>query len=154
MRRALVVVDPTDSSRDLLREAGELAAGVGANLIVLSLLTEEAYERDREMLDTIAREERTDYPDESIADYADRAAAGLADDVLAGIDVEYDPRGVVLDGDDRGATVVRVAEEAGCDHVFLVGKRRSPTGKAVFGDTAQSVILNFGGRTTVAMADE
>jgi len=36
--------------------------------------------------------------------------------------------------------------------VFVRGRRRSPTGKAVFGDTAQAVILNFDGFVTVATA--
>jgi|AntRauTorcE11898_2_1112593.scaffolds.fasta_scaffold00239_13 nucleotide-binding universal stress UspA family protein len=154
MRRALVLVDPTDPNHELLREAGELAAGVGAPLIVLSLLTKEGYERDREVLETIAREERTSYSTESIDEYAQRTAASTAEETLAGIDVGYDTRGVVLAGGDRGSTVVQIAEETDCDHVFLVGKRRSPAGKAMFGDTAQSVILNFDGRTTVAMTDD
>lgn len=152
MERALAVIDPSEESHDLLREAGELAAGVDAALVVLAPLTEEAYERDLEVLETIADEEHTSFGADSMPEYAEQTAAAVADEVLDGLEVDYEPKGVVVDGD-RGTAIVRAAEEAGCDHVFLVGKRRSPTGKAVFGDATQSVILNFDGRTTVAMAD-
>jgi hypothetical protein len=33
--------------------------------------------------------------------------------------------------------------------VFLAGRKRSPTGKALFGDQTQAVILDFDGAVTV-----
>ena len=153
MHRALVVADSTGAGRDLVHEAGELAAGVDAELLVLATLSESGYERDREVLDRIAEAERTTYQADSIEDHAGKMARDIADTALASIDVEYETRGVVLDGRARGSVIVDEAETAECDHVFLAGVRRSPTGKAVFGDTTQSVVLNFSGRTTVAMAD-
>jgi len=35
--------------------------------------------------------------------------------------------------------------------VFLTGKKRSPTGKAVFGDRSQAIILNFDGPVTTLL---
>ena len=153
MHRALVVADSTEASRDLVHEAGELTAGVDAELVVLATLSEAGYERDREVLDTIAAAERTTYRTDSIREHAGSIAHDIAEEALAGLDVDYETRGVVLDGRDRGSAIVDEAESANCDHLFLAGIRRSPTGKAVFGDTTQSVILNFSGKTTVAMMD-
>lgn len=51
-----------------------------------------------------------------------------------------DVRGVV--GDDVGEAIVTVANEVDADRVFVGGRKRSPAGKAVFGSTAQHVLLN------------
>ncbi len=153
MQRALVVIDSTDQSRILLQQAGDLAAGVDAHLIVLSTLTKEEYKHYRDVLGIIAHEEHTSYKIKSIEDYADQIATKIANETLNSHDVEYEARGISLDGQDRGTTIVRIAEKLNCDHLFLTGIKRSPTGKAVFGDTTQSVILNFNGLTTV-MLDE
>ncbi|MFC6907201.1 universal stress protein [Halalkalicoccus tibetensis] len=45
--------------------------------------------------------------------------------------------------------ILTEANKRNCDHIFVTGEKRSPTGKAVFGDTAQSIILNFEGPVTV-----
>lgn len=55
----------------------------------------------------------------------------------SGIDVRH--RGAV---GDRAAEVVTFAEEEDADLVVVGGRRRSPTGKAVFGSTAQEILLD------------
>ncbi|WP_135363303.1 universal stress protein [Halosimplex halophilum] len=54
----------------------------------------------------------------------------------AGLDVSV--RGRV---GDVGEGVVALAEETGADLVFVGGRKRRPSGKAVFGSTAQTVLL-------------
>ncbi|GGN20308.1 universal stress protein [Halarchaeum nitratireducens] len=53
--------------------------------------------------------------------------------------VEYAIRGAI---GDPAEEIVRVAEAEGADRVFVGGRSRSPTGKAVFGSIAQSVLLS------------
>ena len=42
----------------------------------------------------------------------------------------------------RGEGIVEIAEEVDADRVVVGGRQRSPAGKAVFGSTAQTVMLN------------
>lgn len=42
-------------------------------------------------------------------------------------------------------TIIEIVEEHGYNYVFLSGRRRSPAGETIFGDTAQAVIPNFDG---------
>ena len=43
MERAIAVVEASDSAKDLVHEAGELAAGVDAELILVHVTTDEEY---------------------------------------------------------------------------------------------------------------
>lgn len=45
--------------------------------------------------------------------------------------------------------ILRFADEQNCEQIFVTGKKRSPSGKALFGDVAQSLILDFDGPVTV-----
>lgn len=156
MERALVVLSDTDAGESILREAAELAAGVEAQLVCLSVLTEEEYDHDIDVLSMLDRAEgttshgggRSFEEDEGPADLARHEGTEIARSVLEDIDVEYEVVGRVA-SEGMAETVVDVADEQGCDHVFLVGSHRSPVGKAVFGDVAQTVLLDFDGPVTV-----
>ncbi|WP_224271010.1 universal stress protein [Haloprofundus salinisoli] len=150
MDRALVVVDSTDTSENLLSEAGTLAAGVDAELVVLSLLTDEELERDLEQLAAIDSVEKTGYGTATVLEAAKNGVKTTVEECLSDIGVRCEVI-ASLDKDRRAATIVSVADEYDCDHVFIAGKKRSPTGKAVFGDATQGVILNFDGHVTVAL---
>lgn len=50
---------------------------------------------------------------------------------------------------DAADTVLAEARHRGCDHVFVTGRKRSPAGKAIFGDVAQRIVLEFDGAVTV-----
>jgi nucleotide-binding universal stress UspA family protein len=80
----------------------------------------------------------------SAAEYAKEVAESAISDILSEYDIETEAVGrAVGDADDRASEVLKTAEEHNNDYIFLLGRRRSPAGKAVFGDTAQKVILNF-----------
>lgn len=145
MKRALAVVDDTDASERLVGEAGELAAGVDAELVVLAVTPEEEYEGIRESRD---RAGGRPYTVDQAAEDARQRAESVARVALGDLDVEHEAVGSVGRVANR---ILTIADEHDCDHVFVVGRRRSPTGKAIFGDVAQSVILNFDGPVTVLM---
>jgi len=152
MDKALVVYDEDDT--ELLAEAGELAAGVDAKLFVLSLLTADEFADARETLDVVAEEEHTSYDDEVVLDVAKREAREAAKETFGDLDIDLDWQAVgARIGDDETAAsrIIDVAEDRDVDHVFLTGQQRSPTGKAVFGDRTQAVILNFDGPVTTLL---
>lgn len=142
MKRAIVVVEPTKQGRRLVDIAGEIAAGTGAELLLVRLIDESEYRSDLE------RKAQSSQDIEQIDDLIERAqqtAADLGQEGLEDRDVTYEARGIVGSLPDD---LLRVAEQDSCDHLFIVGDRRSPTGKAIFGDTTQAVLLNFDGPVT------
>lgn len=145
MERPLVVTDPSESAPKLIREAGELAEAVNAPLHVLTVVSQTEFENDADVLDTIEEVEGADYT-LSPAEYAAEIAQTAVSDLLNDLEIETKPIGrSVQDKDESADEIIDVATNHDCDYVFIVGRRRSPTGKAIFGDIAQKVILNFDG---------
>lgn len=145
MDRALAVVDAEESTKALVREAGELAAAVGAELVLLHVTTNEEYEDRRQTMEDIP-DNRVRYSAKQALEGARQFADDIGHEVLDGVDVEYEAVGAV--GDEQNQ-ILKKAEEHDCDHLFIAGEKRSPAGKAIFGDLTQSVILNFDGPVTV-----
>ena len=148
MEHALAVVGPDDVAKDLVQEAGELAAGVDARLTLLCVVSEDEYNDEREALEAIP-EADVSYSVGQALEAARSFANDIGVEMLEDVDIEYETAGAV---GDRAETVLKGAENHGCDHVFMTGQRRSPTGKAIFGDVTQRVILDFEGPVTVVTA--
>ncbi|MFW5937559.1 MAG: universal stress protein [Halanaeroarchaeum sp.] len=151
MDRALfVAMEDRPATRELLREAGELAAGVGAELIVLSIIKEDDYAEK-----SVSRADlgETDGTGEQYSGYSIDQAEGdaknqaerLAVESFEGLDLEW--RGLGAVGQPE-RTVLEVADEEDVDHLFVLGRRRSPSGKAIFGDLAQHLVIDFEGPVT------
>ncbi|QLG26964.1 universal stress protein [Halorarum halophilum] len=138
MEHALAVVGPTETAKELVREAGELAAGVDADLTLIHVTDEETYDEQREQLAKVTSASST-YSVGQAVEGARSYANDIGREVLRDVDVEYDAVGSV---GDRAETILTETDRRGCDHVFLAGRKRSPAGKALFGDDAQRVILD------------
>ena len=151
MKRGVVSVEDTEAHRELLSEAGEYAASVDADLFLMWFIDPEAYQEELDTLETIGDIENVTYNSEVVTDAAVAEAREFARDVLGDLDVSFDIAVDVVNDDERAQQVVTAGMEHDCDHAFIVGRARSPTGKALFGDFAQHVILNFDGYVTVAM---
>ncbi len=152
MDRGLVVINDTQAHKRLLREAGQFTAGTDAELVLFSWMTPEQYEEGVNALETIGNVEHTTYDESTALDMTTRFARELADEAFTEFDgdINYEVEGVVTDDDDISDAVLDAAERLECDHIFVVGRSRSPTGKAIFGDIAQRIILNFDGLVTTA----
>lgn len=152
MEQPLVVTDSSDRVIELVEEAGELAENAGVPLLVLTVVTQDEYEEDAEVLERISEVEGSNY-NVSPSEYAEEVAETAISDLLNDRDIETEAIGrAVQDDDDRANEIISVAEANDCDYIFLLGRRRRPTGKVIFGDTAQSVILNFDGYVVTSTA--
>jgi len=151
MERALVVLDDTDTHRDLLDEAVEIVRATGAELELFSWVTPDEFEQDVEALEAAGKAEGTTYSTASAHDIVRNFVDEVATDVFGNDVPEYDVSSAVAEDSAVADEILNAAEASGCDHIFLVGRRRSPTGKVLFGDVAQQVILNFDGHVTITM---
>lgn len=145
MQRALVVVEGTESTKELVREAGELAAGVGAELLLVHVTTKEEFSEYATSLASIPDRD-TGYSIDRAQEGARQFAADIGQEVFDGIEVEYETMGAL---GDKKEQVLEIAHEENCDHLFISGRKRSPTGKALFGDVTQSILLTFDGAVTI-----
>lgn len=149
MERGIVTVEETQRHRQLLREAGEHASGSDAELVLVALIPESNFEEDIETLDSIGEVENVQYGESTAVEAARTEVLDIAEEVLSDLDVSVSPATAVVDEDEQAEALVRLGEKHDCDHAFIVGRSRSPTGKALFGDDAQKVLLNFDGYVTV-----
>jgi nucleotide-binding universal stress UspA family protein len=127
--------EDADRVERLAEEAIDIAGPAGATVLITHVFAPDEYERrldnlgfDRESADFVA-------DDVAVRHSPIRDIAGRLDE--AGVDHEI--RGSV---GDYGEEIVRIAEETETDMVMVGGRKRSPTGKAVFGSVAQDVMLS------------
>lgn len=157
MERALFVAQyESPETKRLLRESGELAAGVDAELVVLHVMAEKEYEERAESRREVHEEigelrQLAGYPLTQATDDAKRLAQRLGWHALDDLEVDWLAVGSV---GREAREILEVADDFECDHLFVVGKRRSPSGKAIFGDLAQQLVLKFPGPVTVLVPEE
>ncbi|WP_049972270.1 universal stress protein [Haladaptatus cibarius] len=150
MNRILAVVKPTDTDVELLEEAGAVAAGTGVEVVVLALVSEGSEDAS---VDSIRQWDGFDATKtDETAETVNRFAEYLGSQILDPFGVEYLAVGERIETTRPSSKIIDVAENHDCDHVYVSNRGRSPTGKALFGDTTQSVILNFDGFVTVRTA--
>ncbi|WP_227379304.1 universal stress protein [Haladaptatus halobius] len=143
MKRILAVIKPTETDLELLEEAGTIAAAVGIEVVVLALDFDGS-----ENVSADAMQQWEGFADansDETAETVHRFAEYLGNRVLDPLGVEYLPIGERIETTRPSSKIIDVAKNHGCDHIYVTNRRRSPTGKALFGETAQSVILNFDG---------
>lgn len=149
MERGIVTVEDTERHKQLLREAGECASGSDAELVLVALIQASELERDLETMESIAEVESVQYGESTVVQAAQAEAEDIAQEVLSDVDVSVETVTAVVEEGEEATAFVRLGEEHDCNHAFIVGQSRSPTGKALFGDDAQQVLLNFDGYVTV-----
>ncbi|SFL33497.1 Nucleotide-binding universal stress protein, UspA family [Halogranum rubrum] len=146
MERVLAVVDPTEVAKNVVREAGEIAEGMDAEVVLIHVTTDEEYSARRRAMEALPKM-NTSYTHDDAKKGATEFARDIGDEILTEFNVEYEAVGSL---GNKATEILDTAAECDCDHIFLPGRQRSPTGKALFGDTTQRVILRFDGFVTVA----
>lgn len=142
MSTVLVVLTSDEADDRLLTAAERYAAGSDAEILMARFVDEKQHQSE---VQREARSGKQTTTVDELESAAEAEAAGIAEAAFGG-DVRYTALGVVGNVPD---VILQVAEERDCEHVFVTGKRRSPSGKMLFGDVAQSVVLGFDGPVTV-----
>ncbi len=139
MENVLIVQTGNELDQPLLETAADHVRGTKKEVLVCVSIDSDRVQNE------LQRQARPDRTLEEIKRTRRENAADLADEVF-GSEIPYTVREVVgrIPGD-----VLDIATEEECDHIFVSGKQRSPAGKAIFGDVAQSIILEFDGPVTV-----
>lgn len=145
----LLAVGETDGDRidRLARTAIDIAGPAGATVALSHVFGSDEYEQARRNLNLARDGEAT--PDDVARRYVTVRELGDAMDAAG---VAYTSHGRLAEGS-RGERVVELAEDLGADLVVVGGRKRSPSGKAVFGSTAQEILLTAPCPVTFVRAD-
>jgi nucleotide-binding universal stress UspA family protein len=132
----LLAVGPNDKDRidELASAVTDIAGPAGAQVIVAHVFTDDEYEN---VVDRLEFESVGEADPDQVADRHTTVRELLKR--LDEADIETSVRGAV---GNHGEQIVDLAEDVGADLVVVGGRKRSPTGKAVFGSTAQEVMLS------------
>ncbi len=149
LETVLLAVGPSDAERSgqLAETVLDIAKPAGATVILAHVFTKSEYDQ---VLDRLEFDRRTDDVDPDAVAGRHSTIHDLKD-VFDDHDVDYEIRGAV---GEHGPSIVDLATSVGADMVVVGGRRRSPTGKAVFGSTAQEVLLSAPCPVTFVRSDD
>lgn len=133
----LLAIGPSDRDHVdvLLDEAIAIAGPTDATIYLLHVFSREEYDDLLDQMDIEPQSGGIRPGELASRHHSIRTPA----EQLETHDIAYEIRGVIGDPDSE---IVRIAEELGADRVIIGGEGRSPTGKAMFGDHAQQILLN------------
>jgi len=135
LQTILLAVGPEDNDRaeELAEAVVEVGKPAGAEVVLAHVFTDSEFQQTVERLDFDG--DMAD-PDEVAKRHQTiRTMAGLFDEA----DIDYSIRGEV---GEHAEEIIDLATKVEAGRVVVGGRKRSPTGKAVFGSTAQAVMLD------------
>ena len=134
----LTAIGEEERSKQTVTIAHDLATAYDDDLVALHVVPEEDYDAHKASIEGIP--DFTDFSLTQEEESAERFARRFVDETVEGVDPDIvEPRGRVGDVAEEV-----LAEAANVEPRYLVigGRRRSPAGKAIFGNTAQKILLN------------
>lgn len=143
----LAAIGEKHGSNPVVSTAYDLAVSLGEELLLLHVVPDEEFESHREtILEAVGTDDYSFTQEEqSAAQFSETVAKETLGDYEEGA-----VRGIGRIGDPESA-IISAAEEYDVSYLVIGRYKRSPTGKALFGSTTQSVLLNTD-RPTVTVA--
>ncbi|MFD1599641.1 universal stress protein [Halobellus rarus] len=132
----LVAVGPGDANRaeEMAQTSIDIAGPSGARIVLTHVFTRDQYDETVERLNVADGAEVS--PNEVASQHA---TIHTIAERLDENGIRYEIRGSVGEHDEE---IISIATETKSDLIIVGGRERSPTGKAVFGSTAQKVLLS------------
>ncbi len=134
----LVAVENEDDEaiKQLARTAVDIAEPAGATVIVGYVFSNGEYDTARERL-------KFDPDSEVTPDVVAERAVGVRrlTEQLTGAGIKHEIRARRGNGSDEGELLAELGEHHDVDLAIVGGRERTPAGKAVFGSTAQTLML-------------
>ncbi|WP_222916581.1 universal stress protein [Natrinema sp. SYSU A 869] len=145
----LAAVDATEK-RDAVVETGhDLASAYGTELSVLHVVSQDDFESRKETVERVS-----DVQGYSKSQRAD-AAANVANEVVVETleDANIEAISTVGRIGEPVPSILDVAGDIDAQYIVIGGRKRSPTGKALFGSTTQSVLLEADRPVVTVLSD-
>ncbi len=146
MGTILVTLLTDEPHEQLLKTATRHVSGTDGSVVVCRIIDQDQY--NSEIQQNVRSGNEMNTIDE-IEENATETATTVANEAFDGNDVTAHGRVGQIPAD-----ILEVADEYDCDHIFISGRKRSPVGKAIFGDTTQHVLLEFDGAVTVTTVND
>lgn len=127
----VAAVDRSDRATAVVEQANELAEAFDDTVHVVNVLT------TSEFIDLGSTQAKEGDPVDM--DSVRSVATDVAEKAASSLDGQYEAIGLM---GDPANEVVNYATEQGARYIVVAGRKRSPAGKALFGSTAQSIIMN------------
>ncbi|MFB6202272.1 MAG: universal stress protein [Halorhabdus sp.] len=121
----------------------DLASALDVPLVVLHVMTDDEFASRREETENYDAEDAT-----ADAENVARSVAEKTLDATRGTDLQWTGR-----LGDVARHVVDEAVDRDVDYLVVGGRKRSPTGKAIFGDTTQSILLDADRPVVTVLSD-
>lgn len=151
LQTVLLAVGGRDKERtdSLAETAIDLAGPADANVAVAHIFKEDEYESVRDQLDL---EQVSGVTPDTIAKR--HVTVRFLTNSLSDAGIDHSAHGRVSGGDSIGDSIIDLSVEVDADLILVGGRTRSPTGKAIFGSTAQEVLLNANCPVTFVRSNE
>lgn len=134
----LVAIDENERSRIVANIGFDLAEAYDDDLVALHVMPEEDFDAHRRAIQNIP--EFRDYSIEHAKDSAAKFAKEFVVESVKDIGPQrIDARGRIGDVPEE---ILSEADSLEPRFLVISGRRRSPAGKAIFGNTAQQILLN------------
>jgi nucleotide-binding universal stress UspA family protein len=144
----LTAIKGGDSPENVLRTGADLAEAYDDTLFVVNVLPEEEYrKRRRDMADESSSASYT--VEQAQSSVRQEAQSLVAESDIEFDDIEYRSRVGKVDTE-----ILAIADAIDARYIVLGGRKRTPTGKALFGSVTQRVLLNAETPVVTVMQEE